>query len=329
MGASEVEGARVMIRLVLAWLCVSAGALASQDAPTVLIVVGAPGEEKYGSPFAQWAEVWRQTASKSGAKELVIGLDPAGETHDIDRLKRALSDEPKEAAQELWLVLIGHGTFDGKQAKFNLRGPDFTAAEFAAWLRPFKRPVAVINCASASGPFINELSGPGRVIVTATRSGYEQNYARFGEYIAEALKSPSADLDKDNQVSLLEAFLLAAHRVNEFYAAEGRLATEHALIDDNGDGRGTPADWFRGVRVVKKAAEGGSPDGARAHQWHLIRSDEEQLLSPELRAKRDQLELSLVRLREQKTSLTPDAYLRKLEELMLQLARIYEQTEAK
>ena len=104
-------------------------------------------------------------------------------------------------------MLIGHGTFDGREAKFNLRGPDVTDVELADWLLPFKRPVVVINCASASGPFINRLSGANRVVVTATKSGNEINFARFGQYIAEAIADPRADLDKDGQVSLLEAFL--------------------------------------------------------------------------------------------------------------------------
>src|SRR5213075_927990 len=95
-----------------------------------------------------------------------------------------------------------------------------------------------------------------RVIVAAARSGYEQNYARFGQYMAEAIADPTADLDKDGQTSLLEAFLTASRRVAEYYATEGRMVTEHALLDDNGDGFGTPADWFRGIRAVKAAKDG-------------------------------------------------------------------------
>src|SRR4029077_6004302 len=117
--------------------------------------------------------------------------------------------------------------------------------------KPCKRPLAVIDCASASGPFINALSAPGRVIVTATRSGNEVNVTQFGGYFARAIANPAADLDKDGQTSLLEAFLFASRQVEQFYQEAGRLATEHALLDDNGDGLGTPADWFRGVRAVK------------------------------------------------------------------------------
>jgi len=226
-------------------------------------------------------------------------------------------------------VLIGHGTFDGKEAKFNLRGPDLSAAELADWLKPVRRPLAVINCASSSGPFINKLSATNRVIVTATKSGFEQNYARFGRYMAEAIVDPHADLDRDGQTSVLEAFLMASRRVAEFYDTEGRLATEHALLDDNGDGLGTPADWFRGIRAVKKAKEGASADGLRAHQFHLIRSAQEQMLSSELRAKRDELELAIARLRDAKSQMKEDDYYRQLEKLAIEVARLYERDASK
>ena len=100
--------------------------------------------------------------------------------------------------------------------------PGCPAAELAVWLKPFRRPLAVINTASCSAPFLNLLSAANRVVITATRSGYEQNYTRFGQYLAEALADPGADLDKDGQVSLLEAFLTASHQAAEFYKVQGR-----------------------------------------------------------------------------------------------------------
>jgi len=244
-------------------------------------------------------------------------------------LKQMLAREPQELSSELWLVLIGHGTFDGKEARFNLRGPDLSASELEEWLKPFRRPLAVIDCASSSGPFLNKLSAPNRVVVTATRSGYEQNYARFGQFVAEAITDPNADLDKDGQTSLLEVFLAASQRVAEFYNAEGRLATEHALLDDNGDRLGTPADWFRGIRAVKKATDGAALDGLRAHQFHLIRSEQERKLSPETRARRDKLELGIARLRESKSQMSEDDYYQQLEELLTEVARLYDHGTAK
>jgi hypothetical protein len=190
-------------------------------------------------------------------------------------------------------------------------------------LKPLQRPIAFINCASGSAPFINALSGSNRVVVTATRSGYEQNFARFGKYLAEGIGSAAADLDKDGQTSLLEGFIIASKQAAEFYKNEGRLATEHALLDDNGDGHGTPADWFRGVRAQKKPAQGSAVDGLRAHQMHLVRSEVEQKLGPEIRAKRDELERSLIQLREEKAQLSEDEYYGRLEKLLLDIAQIY------
>lgn len=294
---------------------------------TLIVVVGAPGEDTFGKTFSESAAVWERAARQAGATYISIGLDSASTNSDQQRLRLALDAQPKEGP-ELWLVLLGHGTFDGKEAKFNLRGPDLSATELAAWLQPFHRPLALINSASASGPFINKLSAPGRVVVTATRSGYEQNYARFGRYLADAITDPQADLDKDGQTSLLEAFLIASRRVREFYQLEGRLATEHALIDDNGDGLGTPADWFRGIRAVKKAKDGAALDGLRAHQFHLLRNQAERNLPAALRAKRDGLEQDIARLREAKSGLKEEEYYRRLEKLMLDLSGVYETAEA-
>lgn len=291
--------------------------------PRVILVVGAAGESEFGTNFLQQAEVWQQACLQAGAPAIAIGLEEPGETTDRARLESLLAAESPEGLVELWLVLIGHGTFDGKVAKFNLRGPDFTAEDLAAWLQPFHRPLAVINTASSSAPFLRALAGTNRVLITATRSGYEQNFTRFGSHFAAALSDPEADLDGDRQNSLLEAYLVASRRVAEFYQTEGRLATEHALLDDNGDGLGTPADWFRGLRATKRPKDKTAVDGLRAHQFHLIRSPDELSLSPEARAQRDDLERRLAALRDSKGNLEEDDYYRRLESLLLDLARLY------
>jgi hypothetical protein len=329
----ERDGVRtIALSLVSFTACLATSVEASSnhtDRATVIVVVGAPGEEEYGKNFEKWADSWEKGGRAGSAKEVVIGLKSAAETNDLERLRQSLNDEPKETASELWLVLIGHGTFDGKDAKFNLRGPDLSATNLAGWLQPFRRPIAIINCASTSGAFLPILSAAGRVVITATKSGHEINYARFGQYISEAILDPEADLDKDGQTSLLEAFLTASHRIAEFYKVEGRLATEHPLLDDNGDGLGTPADWFRGIRAVRKAAEGAALDGLRAHQFHLVRSESEQKMPAAVRAKRDELELAIGKLREAKTQLSEDEYYRRLENLLIELARLYQQSDAR
>ena len=294
---------------------------------TILLFVGAPGDDEYGSAFRRWAEQWQASAQRAGAKAVVVGLATNSPVSDREHVQHALAEEAKEGPGELWLVLIGHGTFDGKEPKFNLRGSDFTATELAEWLRPFRRPVAVINTTSASAPFLQRLSSTNRIVITATRSGSEVNYARFGQYLAESIAEPSADLDKDGQTSLLEAFLMAGRRVKEFYDLEGRLLTEHALLDDTGDGLGTPPDWFRGLRAVKSARDGASLDGMRAHQFHLVRSEAELKLPADVRARRDALEMVIAKLRVAKASFPEAEYYQKLEAALLELARLYETAE--
>jgi hypothetical protein len=330
------------------------------DLPTLLLVVGAPGEPEFGTNFVRQAENWSRAAAQAQVPLTLIGLgspatssispdlpdapttpapdrpeeadasgtsppaDVSSPSQPADRelLAAALAAAAKSGREPLWLVLIGHGTFDGREARFNLRGPDLTATELADWLKPFERPLVLINTASASAPFLAALSGTNRIVITATRSGHEQNFTRFGDHLAATLADPASDFDQDGQTSLLEAFLSAAARVAEFYQTAGRLATEHALLDDNGDGLGTPADWFRGVRAVKRPQPGAASDGARAQQLHLVPSPEEAALAPAVRARRDALELDIFRLRDRKASLLEDDYYGRLESLLLELAAL-------
>jgi hypothetical protein len=296
--------------------------LADEPRPQVLVVVGAAGTSEYGEAFQKWADQWAAAAKKGNAEYVCIGREAEGKESDRDRLSAYLT-RSRAGSTPLWIVLIGHGTDDGQEARFNLRGPDVTVQELAAWLAPVKRPLAVLNCASASGTFIHHLSGPNRVVVTATRSGSESNYARFGQYMAEAIGDSAADLDRDGQVSLLEAYLTASNRVGDFYRTETRLATEHPLLDDNGDKLGSPADWFQGVRAVKRSKDGTPVDGTRAHQWHLIQSERERLLPAKVLQRRDELEQSLATLRDQKDRLNEDEYYSRVEKIMVELAQLY------
>ena len=300
----------------------SASAETNLAKPTVIVMAGASGEEEFGKVFVEAAQSWKSAAEKADVNFVGIGMKDASATNDLQLLHEALAKEPTNSLTELWIVLLGHGTFDGREAKFNLHGPDLSANSLSNTLRGFRRPVAIINAASSSSPFLKVLAAPNRVVVTATRSGAEENYTRFNKFISQSIADPEADLDKDGQTSLLEAFLMASRRVTEFYKSEGRLATEHALLDDNGDGLGTPADWFRGIHAVKKAANNAPLDGMHAHQWHLVRSKEDQKLSVEQRKKRDNLELEIAKLRQQKASMPEDEYYKKLEALVTELSEI-------
>jgi hypothetical protein len=284
------------------------------------LVRGAGGEADYEEAFGRWLGDWQKACAAGSVRATTIDAQPDGR----EALQRALEAEPKEG-EPLWLVLFGHGTFDGRVGKFNLRGDDVSADDLAAWLKPFQRTVVVIAAFSSSGAWLKPLSAPGRVIVTATRSGAESNYARLGGYLAAAFAS-GADLDKDGQTSLLEAWLAAARHTADFYKEEGRLATEHALLDDNADGLGTPADWFRGTRVVKKAQGKGTADGLRASQLHLVPSAGERALSPRDREQRDALERELAALRERRDEMRDDEYFAALEAILLRLARLYHES---
>ena len=295
--------------------------------PAVFVVVGAEGTEDFGRQFREWEARWQKAAEQGHAVYKSIGLEAAGEVPDRELLRQQLAGLAATSMEPLWIVLIGHGTFDGKTARFNMRGPDITPAEMAAWIAPIQRPLAIINCASSSGPFLTELSGPNRAIVSATKSGYEYNFARLGDYLSAAIADPKADLDKDEQTSLLEAFLLASARLDEFYKSEARLATEHALIDDNGDRLGTPPEFFEGLRAVKSAKAGASLDGLRAGQMHLVRSSREESLPPAVRARRDEIERDLAALRSRKRELVEEEYLKQLEPLLIELSRLYEEAD--
>ncbi|HJQ79721.1 MAG TPA: hypothetical protein VJ828_07185 [Lacipirellulaceae bacterium] len=296
----------------------------AQAKPSVIVVIGAPGAPEYKDQFIEWAKQWHEAAKKATADLKVVGHDDAAKPNDRERLQQLLADLAADDSAPLWLIFIGHGTFDGQTAKFNLRGPDVSDEDLAAWLAPVKRPVAVIQCASASAPFINRLAGKDRVVITATKSGDEQNFARFGQYMAATIADVRADLDKDGQVSLLEAYLTACRHLDEYYSQEARLATEHALLDDNGDGLGTPAAWFRGLRATQRAKDGATLDGTRAHQFHLVASDRERELSTDVVRRRDDLELKIAALREKKGEMKEDDYYGRLEELMLELAKLYD-----
>lgn len=180
----------------------------------VVVLVGAPGTPDYEGLFRRWAGLWEAAAKKSAATCTIIGLETSP-TADRARLEEFLKATDKAGPRELWLVLIGHGTFDRRLAKFNLRGPDISTDDLKEWLQPIERPTVVIDTSAASAPFLTKLAGTNRVIVSATKSGSEQNFARFGGFLAEALIDPSSDLDKDEQVSLWEAFLAGSRRTGE------------------------------------------------------------------------------------------------------------------
>jgi hypothetical protein len=295
--------------------------LAAETA-NVIVVVGASGNDEYAEQFSQWVKRWESICTESNAISQTIGTTE-GDVNDREALEKSIAAQAS-GETPLWIVFIGHGTAFGEVAKFNLRGPDVSAADLSGWLTPVKRRVALINCTSSSGPFLKALSGENRVVVTATQSGAEVNYARFGDFFSQAISDPHADLDHDQQVSLLEAFLTASKNTQRFYDADNRLATEHALLDDNGDGLGTAASFFNGIRATKTAKDGAKLDGRSAHQIVLLKSERESRLSPAQTEMRNELEAAIDELRSQKSKLAEDDYYESLEVILLEIANLYE-----
>ena len=224
----------------------------------LLIVVGLAGDPTHAEMFQKWGSHLADSAEKLGvtSDRLIYLVDQPtadGETRAVDD-KRITGDATQAAVVKafdqiaaqagpddvVFVTLIGHGTFAGKEAKYNLRGPDMTAASFNPLLAKLKsKQVVFVNTTSASGPFVAELSGPGRTIVTATRNGAETYDTLFAGHFIDALTEEAADQDKNRRISVSEAFQYATAQVARAYEREGLLMTEHALLDDDGDKEGT------------------------------------------------------------------------------------------
>jgi hypothetical protein len=204
-----------------------------------VIINGAGGEAVYAKQFEEWtAQLSAVLSAKLGfdAKQLTVLKGATAE--DVKRTFTAMKTQ-LDANNVVYMFFIGHGSFDGKESKFNLVGPDLSATDYNALLSslPTHR-IVVFNMSSASGEFIKSLSAKGRIVVTATRSGQETNATRFPGFLIAALNARDADTDQDGHTSVLEAFVYANRLTADFYKQAGRLATEHAMFDDNGDGVG-------------------------------------------------------------------------------------------
>ena len=328
-------------------MCSASATFSAEDAATepgdnpasVLVVVGAYGEDGYAQPFREWAGRWERAAREARAvvSVLVPSLPENDAGEDVDeesaenaepktqreQLEQSLAAAADRSPSSLWLVLIGHGTFDGQTCRFNLQGPDISASSLRGNLESFSCPVAVVNCTASSGPFINALSGPNRVVVTATKSGDQDTVTRFGDYLSATIEQQRGDFDKDGQVSLLEAGIDAAARTAASYEQQGQLASENALIDDNGDRRGTRLDWFDGVRLQpERVAKSPIVDRTLASRMVLNRSTSQPVLSPADQAEADRLEAALEAMRANRPNPVTDDYIAELEAVLFPLAEL-------
>jgi hypothetical protein len=263
-------------------------------------VTGLGGEPDYEQRFAMWGKDIDKTLKDAGGDAKVETLVAPRR----EQVREALAGVARDAkAQDaVVLMLIGHGTFDGVEYKFNLPGPDMTAAELGGLLD--KVPAArqlVVNMTSSSGGSLRSLAKPNRIVVCATKSGTEKNATIFARYWVEALHDPAADTDKNETISALEAYRYAQRKTAGFYETEKRLATEHALLEDHGLGGS-----FTLLRFGKAASAGRDPA-----KLQLI-------------AKKEDIEQQIDRLKFQKAATPPDEYKQKLTALLLELARTQE-----
>lgn len=320
------------IRFVVLCLCVSvwSGRTASQTAPQsappdlnkfAVIINGASGEAAYEKQFAKWTTglltvlTGRYGFARDHVRLLTEKPEARATRSTAEEVKRTFSALKTELKPNntLFIFLIGHGTWDGKEAKFSLVGPDLSAAEYNSLLSalPTQR-IVIFNMASASGEFIKPLAAKGRIIVTSTRNGQEQNATRFPEFFIGALSATDADSDHDGHISVLEAFAYATRLTAEFYTRAGRLQTEHPLLEDNGDGTGHD-----------KAAGG---DGLLARTvWLDSRSVAEAAASAatlKLLQERMRLEGEIEELIARKSSLAEPEYEATLEKLFIALAKV-------
>ena len=286
-----------------------------------VIISGASGEAAYAKQFEQWSAALRAALlgrfgfASDRVKLLTekpVDSSAAPATAEEVRKMFAWLRSELNADSQLFLFLIGHGSFD-KEAKFNLVGPDLSASDYNALLSmlPTQR-VAVFNMASASGEFIRPLSARGRIIVTATRSGQENNATRFTEYFIAALTATDADMDQDGHISVLEAFTYANRLTAEFYTRAGRLATEHALLEDNGDGIG------------HQKVESGEGLLARATYLDSLSVEQAATNAAIARLMRDRtrLEGEIAQLIARKNTMAEAAYETELERLFIELAKV-------
>ncbi|MBI4540529.1 MAG: hypothetical protein HY704_13595 [Gemmatimonadetes bacterium] len=315
---------------LLAFAALAAGVPAARAQTHFLIVSGLSGEPRLAVAFHEWATTLMDAAEQRlGVPPRNIVYLAESADRDVSRIQglatretieRELSALAERAGPEaaIAIVLMGHGSAAG-EPRLNLPGPDLTADDLASWLVRFPtQRIVVVNTASASGDWIPALSGERRVVITATRSASERYETMFPRWLVAAFASDGADTDKDGRVSLLEAFEYARREVARAYQRENRLLTEHALLDDDGDGRGShepdprsgdgpaAARIFLDAGARAAAAAGGSGDPGLAALY----------------AARDSLERVIAEHRAGKDRMVPERYEQELERLLLELARV-------
>ena len=304
---------------VAATVLFASASVALAESRYAVVISGASGGPQYAENYTRWrgelVQVLRGEMQFAPDNLIELGEEGTSLTSSRENIRRVLADVRAKMAKDdlLLLVLIGHGTFDGTDAKFNLVGPDLEANEWKSLLRGFPGRLVVVNASAASFPFLARLSGPGRVILTATDSGAQAYETVFPDFFVKSLADPAGDLDKNGRISILEAFTYASMRVRQWYEQKGQLSTERPLLDDNGDGIG-------------KEAGAPGPDGAVAARLFLDAGSAASMTAdPELAdlmRRRAELEAAVENLKSRKPMMRPDEYQDELERVRIELARV-------
>jgi hypothetical protein len=302
-------------RLLLSALC--GLALQARAATYYVIVAGLGGEPDYEQRFTSAANDLDRIFKVAGPTAYVATL--TGPQATAAQLKQALKAVARDAKPEddFALILIGHGSFDGVEYKFNLVGPDLTATEIAALCDQISsRHQLIVNTTSASGGAMSAFEHSGRAVISATKSGTEKNATVFVRYWVDALQDPAADTDKSQSVTALEAFSYAAQKTAAFYDVQKRLATEHAVFNDIGHGE-----------PVRAAGDG---QGMLLANFTLLRldGDQQEANNPAKRAllaTKEELEQKIDTLKFQKATMDPEDYKKQLTIALVELAKVQQE----
>jgi hypothetical protein len=311
---------RMMKWLVAVSIVLVCATSAAAEERWAIVLSGASGGAKYAEQMQQWrttvasALVDRYGFAADKVRVFVDETVKTGEQGTAANVRKVMGDLRKQLTREdvLLVVLLGHGTYDGEVAKFNLVGPDLTAADWSALLKGMAARLVVINTTEASFPFLEPLSGANRIVITATDSAAQKYATVFPEYFAKAMSEASTDLDKNGRTSIFEVFAATSAAVKQHYEQRGQLTTERSILDDNGDG-------------VGREAEAPGPDGGLARVLYLDAETAGAADNPELAGlfrRRRELEAEAEALKAKKGSMPAPAWEAEYEKLMIELAKI-------
>ena len=277
-------------------LLIAATALAQTT--STIIVSGLGGNPEYDEQFMQFGDTLAESAKQLIDDEADVVL-LQGEQATKQAILDAISQQQQRAAEDsVKIFLLGHGSFDGNEYKFNIPGPDLTGTELIEALNELPESQQLLVLAtSASGALFEPLQAAHRVVITATKNGRERNAVKFTEHLVTGLADPAADIDKDETISAQELFQYAERAVEKYYENEKLLASEHSRLS------GESAATF---------------ELARYGSLLVNQTD----ISEELITQRKEISARIASLRNQKSDLTEDDYFDRLQTLMLELATV-------